>query len=46
MIKELTDTLIEDFGIEEEVSHEIASSLSATTTSHPRYVDHTTLADL
>jgi hypothetical protein len=46
MIEELTDTLIEDFGLKEEVSHKIASTIATTTTSHPRYVDHTTLADL
>jgi heterodisulfide reductase subunit B len=46
MIKELTDTLMENFNLEEEVSHEIASTLATTTTSHPHYVDHTTLVDL
>ena len=45
-IEALTATLLEDFGLDEEVSYDLAISLHESTTTQPNYVDHTSLSDL
>ena len=46
MIKALTETLLNDFGLDDEVSYDLTSSLHESAMIRPYYVDHTLPSDL